>query len=62
MLLLNTDRSDEFEIAPGDRIAQLVLIPVADAEPVEADGAGRERRGEGGFGSSGALAPAPVSG
>src|SRR5881409_3237010 len=35
VLLLNTDRAEPFTVSPGDRIAQLVLTPVAHAEPVE---------------------------
>jgi dUTP pyrophosphatase len=53
VLLLNTDRRDRFEVSPGDRIAQLVLSPVADAEPVEVAELATSLRGEGGFGSSG---------
>jgi dUTP pyrophosphatase len=53
VLLLNTDRDDAFEIEPGDRIAQLVLAPVADAEPVEVAELADSARGGGGFGSSG---------
>jgi dUTP pyrophosphatase len=53
VLLLNTDRDEAFEIAPGDRIAQLVVSPVADAEPVEVDALGESERAKGGFGSSG---------
>jgi dUTP pyrophosphatase len=53
VLLLNTDRARRFDIAPGDRIAQLVLTPVADAEPVEVTELAASVRGEGGFGSSG---------
>jgi dUTP pyrophosphatase len=53
VLLLNTDRARRFDIAPGDRIAQLVLTPVADAEPVEVAELATSVRGEGGFGSSG---------
>lgn len=53
VLLLNTDREQAFEIEPGDRIAQLVLAPVADAEPVEVDELSASDRGGGGFGSSG---------
>jgi dUTP pyrophosphatase len=53
VLLLNTDRAQGFDIAPGDRIAQLVLTPVADAEPVEVPELAISVRGEGGFGSSG---------
>jgi dUTP pyrophosphatase len=53
VLLLNTDRSEAFEIEPGDRIAQLVIVEVADAEPVEAESLAESARGEGGFGSTG---------
>jgi dUTP pyrophosphatase len=53
VLLLNTDRRDRFEVSPGDRIAQLVLSPVADVEPVEVAELATSLRGEGGFGSSG---------
>jgi dUTP pyrophosphatase len=53
VLLLNTDRGDAFEIEPGDRIAQLVVTRVADAEPVEVAELAASMRGEDGFGSSG---------
>jgi len=53
VLLLNTDRRETFEVAPGDRIAQLVLTPVTSAEPVEVTELEASVRGEGGFGSSG---------
>jgi dUTP pyrophosphatase len=48
------NRSDEaFTIAPGDRIAQLVFIPVAHAAFRVVDAFEPTERGEGGFGSSG---------
>lgn len=53
VLLLNTDREVAFAVAPGDRIAQLMLTPVADAEPVEVTELATTARGAGGFGSSG---------
>lgn len=53
VLLLNTDRAEAFEIEPGDRIAQLLLVPFAAAEPVEAAELDETRRGLAGFGSSG---------
>ncbi len=53
VLLLNTDREAEFSIEPGDRIAQLVVAPLGQAEAVEVDDLDASRRGEGGFGSSG---------
>jgi dUTP pyrophosphatase len=43
-----------FTYAPGDRIAQLVIVPVALADPVEVDELPPSGgRGEGGFGSTG---------
>ncbi|MBV9424726.1 MAG: dUTP diphosphatase [Solirubrobacterales bacterium] len=53
VLLLNTDRSDRFEIAAGDRIAQLVLVAVQTPEVVEVGELAASQRGAGGFGSSG---------
>ena len=53
VLLLNTDPSIEFQISPGDRIAQLLLVPVAHATPLQAEALEGSTRGEGGFGSSG---------
>lgn len=53
VLLLNTDPAETFRVAPGDRIAQLVLTPVALADPVEAPALTESARGGGGFGSSG---------
>jgi dUTP pyrophosphatase len=53
VLLLNTDPAETFRLEPGDRIAQLLLTPIAPAEPVEAAALTDSVRGEGGFGSSG---------
>ena len=53
VLLLNTDRDAAFEIAAGDRIAQLVIVAVAAPAVVEVDALAATARGEGGFGSSG---------
>lgn len=53
VLLLNTDRTEPFKIAVGERIAQLLITPFADVEPVEAKALATSARGEGGFGSSG---------
>jgi dUTP pyrophosphatase len=44
---------DPFKVSPGDRIAQLVIAPVATVEPVEADELGETERGAVGFGSTG---------
>jgi dUTP diphosphatase len=53
VLLLNTDREAAFEITPGDRIAQLVIVAVAGATPVETTELTASDRAGGGFGSSG---------
>ena len=53
VLLLNTDREQPFELAAGDRIAQLVLVPVELPTPVEVGSLTDTARGAGGFGSSG---------
>jgi dUTP pyrophosphatase len=53
VLLLNTDREVAFEVAAGDRIAQLLITPFAAAEPVEVAELAVSARGENGFGSSG---------
>ena len=53
VLLLNTDRREPFEVSPGDRIAQLVLVAYATPELRETDALEQSARGVGGFGSSG---------
>jgi dUTP diphosphatase len=53
VLLLNTDRAQPFELAAGDRIAQLVLVCVELPSPVEVSSLTDSERGAGGFGSSG---------
>jgi dUTP pyrophosphatase len=53
VLLLNTDRRVPFQIAPGDRIAQLVVIRPETVAVVEAEELSLSARGAGGFGSSG---------
>jgi dUTP pyrophosphatase len=37
----------------GDRIAQLLVVPIATPAPVEVDDLGETKRGDGGFGSTG---------
>jgi dUTP pyrophosphatase len=53
VLLLNTDREQAFEVRPGDRIAQLVVTPIATPDVVEAAELAESNRGSGGFGSTG---------
>ena len=45
--------TEAFNIAPGDRIAQLVFMPVIQAEFNLVDSFDKTERGEGGFGHSG---------
>jgi dUTP pyrophosphatase len=53
VLLLNNDPAETFRVEAGDRIAQLVLVPIALATPVEAAVLADSARATGGFGSSG---------
>ncbi len=53
VLLLNTDPAETFRVESGERIAQLVITPVALAEPVAVAELTGTTRGDGGFGSSG---------
>lgn len=62
--LLNTDKHEAFTIEPGDRIAQLIVMPVAQANFVSVETLPDSVRGERGFGSTGVReaddrAPAP---
>ena len=52
VVLLNTDAREPFVVEPGMRIAQLVVVPVASAEPVEVEELPESERGVRGFGSS----------
>ena len=54
VVLLNTDRGETFVVEPGMRIAQLLVVPIADAAPVEVDELPESARGTRGFGSSAA--------
>ncbi|KQR93087.1 MAG: dUTP diphosphatase [Microbacterium ginsengisoli] len=51
--LLNTDLHATYEVAVGDRIAQLIVLPVPRARFVPVDELPGSVRGEGGFGSTG---------
>jgi dUTP pyrophosphatase len=52
VVLLNTDARETFVIEPGMRIAQLVVLPVPEVEPVEVDELPASERGVRGFGST----------
>jgi len=51
--LLNTDADAAYTIEPGDRIAQIVVMPVSRARFVEVERLPGSLRGDGGFGSTG---------
>ncbi|NLU23156.1 MAG: dUTP diphosphatase [Clostridiales bacterium] len=50
--LLNTSDAD-YTVMPGDRIAQLMVVPVIQPEISLVDELGATERGSGGFGSTG---------
>jgi dUTP pyrophosphatase len=53
VLLVNTDPNVPFEVNRGERIAQLVIQKVEQAEFAEVDDLSETERGIGGFGSTG---------
>jgi dUTP pyrophosphatase len=54
VILLNTDAREPFNVAPGMRVAQLVLVPVASVRVLEVAELAGSTRGKSGLGSSGA--------
>jgi dUTP pyrophosphatase len=52
VVLLNTDREQTFVAEPGERIAQLVVVPVPELAVREVDELPASERGVRGFGSS----------
>jgi dUTP pyrophosphatase len=52
VVLLNTDPREAFVIEPGMRIAQLVVVPLPELEPIEVEELPQSERGVRGFGSS----------
>lgn len=51
--VVNLDPREKVEIERGDRIAQLLVVPFAEADPVLVEELPESVRGGGGFGSSG---------
>ena len=51
--LLNTDQDTPYDIAVGDRIAQMIVMPVPRVTFIPVEELPESMRGEGGFGSSG---------
>jgi dUTP pyrophosphatase len=54
VLLLNSDRREQFTLSAGDRVAQLVLVRIELPAVEEVPELASSDRGTGGFGSSGA--------
>ena len=54
--LLNTDTSVAYSVAIGDRIAQLVIMPVSRARFIPVETLPGSHRGDSGFGSTGYTA------
>lgn len=52
-VLLHNQSETTFAVTRGDRVAQLVVLPVILTTPVKVDELPKTERGEGGFGSSG---------
>jgi dUTP pyrophosphatase len=52
VILHNADARTPFVVEPGMRIAQLVVMPIAEIEPVEVEELPASQRGVRGFGSS----------
>lgn len=53
LILVNLDPRSPVEIARGERVAQLLLVPVAAADVVERDQLTATERGDAGLGSTG---------
>lgn len=53
VLLVNTDRMARYQVRAGDRIAQLLIVPVVRALVTTVERLAPSERGEGGFGSTG---------
>ena len=53
IILLNTDTEATFRVEPGDRIAQLLFLPITGVRLLQAEELDDTHRGDRGFGSSG---------
>jgi dUTP diphosphatase len=51
--ILNTDSSESYSVAVGDRIAQLIVMPVSRARFIPVGSLPGSQRGQAGFGSTG---------
>lgn len=51
--IINKGTDEEFVVKQGDKVAQLVVLPIFDGKVVEVDSLSDSDRGDKGFGSSG---------
>lgn len=56
MVLIINHGEEPYTFSPGERIAQMVIVPVPTVELIEVDQVADTERGEGGFGSTGKTA------
>eukprot|EP00640_Fibrocapsa_japonica_P002706 CAMPEP_0113936880 /NCGR_PEP_ID=MMETSP1339-20121228/3638_1 /TAXON_ID=94617 /ORGANISM="Fibrocapsa japonica" /LENGTH=257 /DNA_ID=CAMNT_0000939449 /DNA_START=196 /DNA_END=969 /DNA_ORIENTATION=+ /assembly_acc=CAM_ASM_000762 len=61
-VVLFNHASEDFAVAKGDRVAQLIIERICMAEVVEVDDLPETARGAGGFGSTGVAGPAANGG
>lgn len=59
--LLNTDLRESYTVAVGDRIAQLIVMPVSRARFIPVEDLEDSDRGAGGFGSTGYQTQSPAT-
>lgn len=59
--LINLDPEREIRLSAGDRIAQLLIMPVVTARFVSVEGLDDTVRGDGGYGSTGGFAAPTTS-
>ncbi len=56
MVLIINHGEEPYTFSPGERIAQMVIVPVPTVELIEVEQVADTERGEGGFGSTGKTA------
>jgi dUTP pyrophosphatase len=53
VVMVNLDRTTNYHVARGDRIAQMLVVPISSIEPTEVSGLPSSPRGDSGLGRSG---------
>ena len=52
-ILMQNDSKKSYEVIKGEKVAQVVILPVATAKIIEVDELSETKRGDGAFGSTG---------